>query len=64
MIDGDWSLTNSQGHEPLHKAAFSGHLHLVKWLVEAKGRREVPDGHGNYAADLAREGGHDKWRNI
>ena len=60
VIGGDWSLTNSQGHEPLHKAAFSGHLHLVEWLVEVKGRREVPDGHGNYAADLAREGGHDE----
>ena len=59
VIDGDWSLTNSQGHEPLHKAAFSGHLHMVEWLVEVKKRREVPDGHGNYAADLAREGGHD-----
>ena len=59
LIGGDWSLTNSQGHEPLHKAAFSGHLHMCAWLVEVKNRREVPDGHGNYAADLAREGGHD-----
>ena len=59
VIEGDWSLTNSQGHEPLHKAAFSGHLHMVEWLVEVKGRREVADGHGNYAADLARESGHD-----
>ena len=60
VVDGDWSLTNSQGHEPLHKAAFSGHLHMCEWLVEVKNRREVPDGHGNYAADLAREGGHDE----
>ena len=57
-LPGGWALVNAQGHEPLHKAAFSGHLKLCKWLVEERGRREVPDHHGNYAADLAREKGH------
>ena len=52
-------LRNAQGHEPLHKAAFSGHAHFCAWLREAKGIVDSPDDHGNYAADLARETGHE-----
>ncbi|KAH8062975.1 hypothetical protein JL721_8593 [Aureococcus anophagefferens] len=54
-----WRLRNAQGHEPLHKAAFSGHSHFCAWLREAKGILDSPDDHGNYAADLARETGHE-----
>lgn len=57
--DAIWLARNAQGHRPLHKAAFSGHYVLCNWLRTTFGCiDDVADDHGNYAADLAVEGGH------
>jgi curved DNA-binding protein CbpA len=43
-----------QGHTPLHKAAWGGHLSLIQWLhTEQDLWDDAPDDAGNYAADLA-----------
>lgn len=56
-----WMARNAQGHRPLHKAAFSGHKVLCEWLCAEFGCvDDVADDHGNFAADLAVEGGHDR----
>ena len=53
-----WRSLNAQGHTALHKAGFAGHADFCAWLRDARGLEDAPDGHGNYAADLAREAGH------
>ena len=55
---GMWQVRNAQGHTPLHKAAFAGHIPLCEWLRDDIGLLDDrPDDHGNFAADLAREAG-------
>lgn len=48
-----------QGHSPLHKAAWGGHLSLCRYLHETVGLwDDVQDAAGNYAVDLARMAQH------
>jgi 2-polyprenyl-6-methoxyphenol hydroxylase-like FAD-dependent oxidoreductase len=48
-----------QGHTPLHKAAWGGHIALCRWLRDECGAvDDVQDLGGNYAADEADMGGH------
>jgi Ankyrin repeats (3 copies)/DnaJ domain/Ankyrin repeats (many copies) len=50
----DFRLSQSQGHTPLHKAAWGGHLALIKYLRDTHGLwDDSRDDAGNYAADLA-----------
>jgi hypothetical protein len=43
-----------QGHTPLHKAAWGGHIELIRYLRDEHGLLdETQDYAGNYAADLA-----------
>lgn len=47
-------LLQKQGHTSLHKAAWGGHLAVVRYLKETIGLIDnLPDDAGNYAADLA-----------
>ena len=55
----DWSALQRQGHRPLHKAAWGGHLELCRWLRDECGAvDDLPDHSGNYAADVAEMYGH------
>jgi len=50
----DFTLRQRQGHSPLHKAAWGGHIALISWLRDECGLMDdTPDQAGNYAADLA-----------
>jgi ankyrin repeat protein len=50
----DFTLRQRQGHTPLHKAAWGGHLALIQFLrSEHSLWDEYQDDAGNYAADLA-----------
>ena len=50
----DFTMRQRQGHTSLHKAAWGGHLAVVKFLREVENiMDDVPDEAGNYAADLA-----------
>lgn len=50
----DWHLRQRQGHTPLHKASWGGHLALIQYLRnEHDLYDDVQDDAGNYAADLA-----------
>mmetsp|Transcript_16391 Transcript_16391/g.24159 ORF Transcript_16391/g.24159 Transcript_16391/m.24159 type:complete len:451 (+) Transcript_16391:240-1592(+) len=50
----DFTLKQQQGHSPLHKAAWGGHIALIIWLRDHCGLMDdTPDNSGNYAADLA-----------
>jgi hypothetical protein len=43
-----------QGHTPLHKAAWGGHIELIRYLRDEHGLLDdTQDDAGNYAADLA-----------
>ena len=56
----DFRSTQKQGHSALHKAAWKGHLPLVRWLHERLNVwDDTPDRAGNFAADLARMGQHE-----
>lgn len=48
----DPRATNNQGHTPLHKAAWRGHVSLAKWLTSADGGAAAED------ASLADDGGY------
>lgn len=51
--------TNSQGHTPLHKAAWGGNLALIKYFRDEHGvYDDFQDEMSNYAADLAKMKGH------
>eukprot|EP00978_Attheya_sp_CCMP212_P007263 scaffold16915_cov42-Attheya_sp.AAC.3 len=51
--------SNSQGHTPLHKAAYRGNGALLKYFWSVHGVYDnVQDKCGNFAADLARMQGH------
>ena len=55
----DWAAVQRQGHRPLHKAAWGGHLELCRWLRDECGAvDDLPDHGGNYAADVAEMYGH------
>ena len=55
----DWQATQRQGHRPLHKASWGGHLALCRWLRDECGALDdLADLSGNYAADVAEMGGH------
>ena len=55
----DFRRRNTQGHTPLHKAAFSGHASFCRWLTTTVGLLDSqPDESANYAADMAEMGGH------
>ncbi|KAL1523893.1 hypothetical protein AB1Y20_018812 [Prymnesium parvum] len=55
----DWAAAQRQGHRPLHKAAWGGHLALCRWLRDVCGARDdAPDLSGNWAADVAEMAGH------
>ena len=59
----DFSARNGQGHTPLHKAAWGGHMHLCAWLHGELGIADsVVDQSGNYAADLATQSKHPEVR--
>jgi Ankyrin repeats (3 copies)/DnaJ domain len=50
----DFTLRQRQGHSPFHKAAWGGHIALLRWLRDEYGiQDDTPDFAGNYAADLA-----------
>ena len=50
----NFRLKQRQGHSPLHKAAWGGHLHLIEYLHQYQDLwDDSPDDAGNYAADLA-----------
>ena len=50
----DFHQRQRQGHTPLHKAAWGGHLELLQYLHTVHGLMDdSPDDAGNYAADLA-----------
>ena len=50
----DFTLRQRQGHTPLHKAAWGGHLALIQCLRSKHNLwDEYQDDAGNYAADLA-----------
>ena len=61
----DLRAPNSQGHTPLHKAAFAGNLVCCRWLARTLGvLDEREDEAGNYAADMAELGGHAEVRTM
>lgn len=50
----DFHQRQRQGHTPLHKAAWGGHLALIRYLRDEHGLMDdVQDYAGNYAADLS-----------
>ena len=50
----NFRLKQRQGHSPLHKAAWGGHLELIKYLHQYQDLwDDSQDDAGNYAADLA-----------
>lgn len=50
----NFRLQQKQGHSPLHKAAWGGHLHLIQYLHHYQDLwDDSPDDAGNFAADLA-----------
>ena len=50
----DFHAKQRQGHTPLHKAAWGGHIELLRYLRDVHGLMDdVQDDAGNYAADLA-----------
>jgi hypothetical protein len=50
----DFSIHQRQGHSAMHKAAWGGHVALLRWLRDEIGLLdEAQDFAGNYAADLA-----------
>jgi hypothetical protein len=54
-----------QGHSPLHKSAWGGHLDLIQYLKEEHGMMDdTKDLAGNYAADLADMANTDRHREI
>ncbi|CAE7238812.1 ESPN [Symbiodinium sp. CCMP2592] len=55
----DFRAVQEHGHHCLHKAAWSGHAELCRWLREECGMRDdMQDKAGNFAADLAEMAGH------
>ncbi|CAE8710947.1 unnamed protein product [Polarella glacialis] len=55
----DFSATQEHGHNALHKAGWSGHAELCRWLRDECGLRDgKQDEAGNFAADLAEMAGH------
>lgn len=55
----DWFATQRQGHRPLHKAGWGGHLALCRWLRDECGALDdLQDLSGNWAADVAEMAGH------
>jgi ankyrin repeat protein len=55
----EFRLPQRQGHTPLHKASWGGHLALVEWLCrELDLIDHKPDHAGNYASDIAEMGHH------
>jgi endogenous inhibitor of DNA gyrase (YacG/DUF329 family) len=64
----DFSLRQRQGHTPLHKAAWGGHLALIQYLRNEHGLSDdAQDDAGNFAAnlaDMAHTPHHDKLRYI
>ena len=54
----DFAACQRQGHRPLHKAAWGGHLELCMWLRDHCGAcDDLQDHSGNFAADIAEMGG-------
>jgi hypothetical protein len=50
----DFSSRQRQGHTPLHKAGWGGHLALIQYLRNKHGLSDdAQDDAGNFAADLA-----------
>lgn len=50
----DFSLRQRQGHTPLHKASWGGHVALLRYLRDKHGLLDtIQDYAGNFAADLA-----------
>ena len=55
----DFHAVQRQGHSPLHKASWGGHLAFCRWLRDECGLLDdAQDRGGNYAADVADMGGH------
>ena len=55
----DFVAVQRQGHRPLHKAAWGGHLELCVWLRDnCDVVDDVQDQSGNFAADVAEMAGH------
>lgn len=55
----DFAAVQRQGHRPLHKAAWGGHLVLCQWLRDECGAcDDAQDEGGNFAADVAEMAGH------
>jgi len=52
--------SNTQGHTPLHKAAWGGNLPLIQYFRDEHGVYDnLQDSAGNYAADIAKMRGND-----
>ena len=58
-LELDFHAVQRQGHTPLHKAAWGGHLELCRWLRDECGAvDDIQDKGGNFAADVAEMAGH------
>lgn len=61
----DFHVKQRQGHSPLHKSAWGGHLDLIQYLkIEHGMMDDTQDLAGNYAADLADMANTDHHREI
>ena len=61
----DFHMKQRQGHSPLHKSAWGGHLDLIQYLKKEHGMMDdSQDLAGNYAADLADMANTDHHRKI
>jgi len=59
----DLAITNNQGHNALHKAAYGGHRELCEWLQEVvhlDRRAGITDARGQTPVDLALKAGHEE----
>ena len=55
----DFEAPQGNGHRPLHKAAYGGHVAFCRWLRDECGAvDDHTDAAGNYAADIAEMAGH------